>query len=324
MYRSYAQLARVSLAIIMTALSTASTAAEPALPQTIKLVVPFTTGGSNDIFARALSEQLGAKLGVTVIVDNKPGAGGVVGAAEVARAKPNGGTLLFSSNSFVTRAAVDTNLPFNHRTSFTPVAMVAQGALLLVVANHTPYKTTAELIKDTTQKQVNYATAGIGSIAHLSTELMNSMAGVQMTHIPYKGISPALTDMVGGRVEALIATPASVGGALRANQVRPIAVTTSTPSPFYPDLPPMAQAIPGYSVDVWWGVLGPADMPAAIVDRLNKAISEVAQSPKMKDIFSKEAAVPYIMSAKEFGTYMNQELDKWQKVAKERNIKLTD
>jgi tripartite-type tricarboxylate transporter receptor subunit TctC len=259
-----------------------------------------------------------------VIVDNKPGAGGVLGAAEVARAKPNGGTLLFSSNSFVTRAAVDTNLPFNHRTSFTPVAMVAQGALLLVVANHTPYKTTAELIKDATQKQVNYATAGIGSIAHLSTELMNSMAGIQMTHIPYKGISPALTDMVGGRVEALIATPASVGGALRANQVRPIAVTTSTPSPFYPDLPPMAQAIPGYSVDVWWGVLGPADMPPAIVDRLNKAINDVSQSPKMKDIFSKEAAVPYIMSAKEFGTYMNQELDKWQKVAKERNIKLTD
>ena len=313
-----------SLPFALSTLSISAIANEAALPPTIKLVVPFTTGGSNDIFARALSDQLSAKLGSTVIVDNKPGAGGVVGAAEVARAKPNGGTLLFSSNSFVTRAAVDTNLPFNHRTSFTPIATVAQGALLLVVANHTPYKTTAELVKDATKKQVNYATAGIGSIAHLSTELMNSMAGIQMTHIPYKGISPALTDMVGGRVEALIATPASVGGALRANQVRPIAVTTSTPSPFYPELPPMAQAIPGYSVDVWWGVLGPAGMPQAIVDRLNKAINEVSQSPKMKEIFSKEAAVPYVMSPKEFGTYMSQELDKWQKVAKERNIKLTD
>lgn len=318
------RLLKSSLPFVLSALSTGAIANETTLPSTIKLIVPFTTGGSNDIFARALSEQLSAKLGSTVIVDNKPGAGGVVGAAEVARAKPNGGTLLFSSNSFATRAAVDTNLPFNHRTSFTPVAMVAQGALLLVVANHTPYKTTADLVKDAAKKQVNYATAGIGSIAHLSTELMNSMAGIQMTHIPYKGISPALTDMVGGRVEALIATPASVGGALRANQVRPIAVTTSTPSPFYPELPPMAQAIPGYSVDVWWGVLGPAGMPQAIVDRLNQAINEVSQSPKMKEIFSKEAAVPYIMSAKEFGTYMNQELDKWQKVAKERNIKLTD
>jgi tripartite-type tricarboxylate transporter receptor subunit TctC len=202
--------------------------------------------------------------------------------------------------------------------------MVAQGALLLVVANHTPYKSTEELIKDAANKQVNYATAGIGSIAHLSTELMNSMAGIQMTHIPYKGISPALTDMVGGRVEALIATPASVGGALRGNQIRPIAVTTSTPSPFYPELPSMEKAIPGYSVDVWWGVLGPAGMPQAIVDRLNKAINEVAQSPKMKEIFSKEAATPYTMSPKEFGIYMNQELDKWQKVAKERNIKLSD
>ena len=324
MKKNFARLLLSGFTATLISLSSLSIAAEIGLPQTIKLIVPFTTGGSNDIFARALSEQLSAKLGSTVIVDNKPGAGGVVGAAEVARAKPNGGTLLFSSNSFVTRAAVDTNLPFNHRTSFTPVAMVAQGALLLVVANHTPYKTTADLVKDAAKKQVNYATAGIGSIAHLSTELMNSMAGIQMTHIPYKGISPALTDMVGGRVEALIATPASVGGALRANQVRPIAVTTSTPSPCYPELPPMAQAIPGYSVDVWWGVLGPAGMPQAIVDRLNQAINEVSQSPKMKEIFSKEAAVPYIMSAKEFGTYMNQELDKWQKVAKERNIKLTD
>lgn len=324
MKKLMAQLAQSTIVLVLATFSSLAMSAEPALPATIKLVVPFTTGGSNDIFARALSEQLGAKLGTTVIVDNKPGAGGVVGAAEVARAKPNGGTLLFSSNSFVTRAAVDTNLPFNHRTSFTPVAMVAQGALLLVVANHTPYKSTDELIKDAKKKQVNYATAGIGSIAHLSTELMNSMVGIQMTHIPYKGISPALTDMVGGRVEALIATPASVGGALRGNQVRPIAVTTATPSPFYPELPPMAKAIPGYSVDVWWGVLGPAGMPQAIVDQLNKAISEVAQSPKMKEIFSKEAATPYTMSAKEFGAYMNQELDKWQKVAKERNIKLTD
>ncbi len=324
MKKTFARLAQSSLGLVLAMLSTSVLAADPTLPSTIKLVVPFTTGGSNDIFARALSEQLGAKLGTTVIVDNKPGAGGVVGAAEVARAKPNGGTLLFSSNSFVTRAAVDTNLPFNHRTSFTPVAMVAQGALLLVVANHTPYKSTEELIKDATKKQINYATAGIGSIAHLSTELMNSMAGIQMTHIPYKGISPALTDMVGGRVEALIATPASVGGALRGNQIRAIAVTTSTPSPFYPELPSMAKAIPGYSVDVWWGVLGPAGMPQAIVDRLNKAISEVTQSPKMKDIFSKEAATSYTLSPKEFSVYMNQELDKWQKVAKERNIKLTD
>jgi len=324
MNKYFTRLTLAGFSMIATSLSSASVASEPALPSNIKLVVPFTTGGSNDIFARALSEQLGAKLGTTIIVDNKPGAGGVVGAAEVARSKPNGGTLLFSSNSFVTRAAVDTNLPFNHRTSFTPVAMVAQGALLLVVANHTPYKSTEELIKDASKKQVNYATAGIGSIAHLSTELMNSMAGIQMTHIPYKGISPALTDMVGGRVEALIATPASVGGALRGNQIRPIAVTTSTPSPFYPELPSMAKAIPGYSVDVWWGVLGPAGMPQAIVDRLNKAINEVAQSPKMKEIFSKEAATPYTMTSKEFGVYMNEELDKWQKVAKERNIKLTD
>lgn len=313
-----------SLALVVMGLNGAAQAQTATLPQTIKLVVPFTTGGSNDIFARALSEQLGAKLGVNVIVENKAGAGGVVGAADVARAKPDGGTLLFSSNSFVTRAAVDANLPFNHRSSFTPVAIFAQGTLLLVVGNHTPYKTTEDLLKDSKNKQINYATAGIGSIAHLSTELMSSMAGIQMNHIPYKGISPVLVDMIGGRVEVLIATPASVGSALRANQLRPIAITTSTPSPFFPELPSIDNAVPGYSVDVWWGVLAPANTPEPIVERLNKAINEVALSPKMRETFAKESAEPLTMSPKDFASHMNRELDKWQALAKEKNIKLTE
>ena len=324
MKRSFAVAIHFALTLVLTSFASTTLAQEAKLPQTIKLVVPFTTGGSNDIFARALSDQLGAKLGVNVIVENKPGAGGVVGAADVARAKPDGGTLLFSSNSFVTRAAVDANLPFNHRTSFTPIAMFAQGALLLVAGNHTPYKTTEDLIKDAKKQPVNYATAGIGSIAHLSTELMNSMAGIQMNHIPYKGISPVMVDMIGGRVEVLIATPASVGSAIRANQLRLLAVTTATPSPFFPDLPSIDKAVPGYSVDVWWGVLAPANTPEPIVERLNKAISEVALSPKMRETFAKESAEPITMSAKDFAIYMNRELDKWQTLAKEKNIKLAE
>ncbi len=293
------------------------------LPPVIRMVVPFSPGASNDVFARALSEQLAKKLGVSVLVENKPGAGGIIGSAEVARAKPDGATLLFSSNSFVTRAVVDEKLPFDPRTSFVPVAMVAQGAMLLVVGNDTPYRSASELIVDAKTKNINYGSAGIGSIGQMSTELLNNQAGINMTHIPYKGISGVLTDMIGGRVQAMITTPASLGGAIQGNQVRVLAVTSSTQSKFFPGLPTVAQTVPGFLVDVWWGVYAPANTPAALVERLNNAIREVSKTEKMRALFAKEASEPSEMNAKEFAAYVDQELEKWQKLARERGIVLT-
>lgn len=291
------------------------------LPPVIKMIVPFTPGASNDVFARALSEQLSTKLGVTMIVENKPGAGGIIGSAEVARAKPNGATLLFSSNSFVTRAAVEEKLPFDPRKSFTPIAVVAQGAMLLVVSNETPFKNVKELIAASKKQQINYGSAGIGSIGQMSAELFNSMADVNMNHIPYKGITGVLTDMIGGRVEAMITAPASIGGALKGKQIRPLAVTSAEPSPFFPELPTVAQDLPGYRVDVWFGVYGPAGMPAEIADSLNQAIREVSATPKMRELFSKEAVSPSDMNTKQFEAYLDRELTQWQSLAKTRGIK---
>lgn len=291
------------------------------LPPVIKMIVPFTPGASNDVFARALSEQLSTKLGVTMIVENKPGAGGIIGSAEVARAKPNGATLLFSSNSFVTRAAVEEKLPFDPRKSFTPIAVVAQGAMLLVVSNETPFKNVKELIAASKKQQINYGSAGIGSIGQMAAELFNSMADVNMNHIPYKGITGVLTDMIGGRVEAMITAPASIGGALKGKQIRPLAVTSAEPSPFFPDLPTVAQDLPGYQVDVWFGVYGPADMPAEMANALNQAIRDVSATPKMKELFAKEAVSPSNMNTKEFAAYLDRELTQWQTLAKSRGIK---
>jgi len=291
------------------------------IPAVIRMIVPFTPGASNDVFARALSEQLSTKLGITVIVENKPGAGGIIGSAEVARAKPDGATLLFSSNSFVTRAAVEEKLPFDPRKSFTPVAMVAQGAMLLVVGNETPYQNVKQLIAAAQDQQINYGSAGIGSIGQMGAELFNSMAGINMNHVPYKGITGVLTDMIGGRIETMITAPASIGGALKGKQIRAIAVTSALQSPFFPELPTVALDLPGYEVDVWFGVYAPANMPVSLVETLNQAIREVSATPRMREVLAKEASSPSDMTVKEFAAYVDRELDMWVKLAKSRGIK---
>jgi len=294
------------------------------LPDTVHLIVPFTPGASNDLFARALAEPLGRLLGVTVVVDNKPGAGGMVGSVGVAHAAPDGGTLMLSSNSFVTRAAIDTKLPFDPKASFTPLAMVAQGAMVLVVGNEAPFRTMKDLLTAAKAKPLTYASAGVGSIGQMSAELLNNMAGVNMTHVPYKGISPALTDVMRGRVDMMITTPASVGGALQGGQIRALGVTSPAASPYFPGLPFVASDVPGYAVDVWWGVFAPAKLPAALADQLNKAIRDVAATPQLRELFARESADPSAMNASEFAAHVSREVDKWASVAKSRGIKLTE
>lgn len=306
------------------ALVQAQTQAQAGLPAVLRIVVPFTPGGSNDLFARALAEQLGPLLGVTVVVDNKPGAGGIVGSAEVARARPDGGTLMLSSNSFATRAAVDTKLPFDPKASFTPLAMVAQGALVLVVGNDAPFKTMRELLAGARTRRLTFASAGIGSIGQLSAELLASMVGAEMTHVPYKGISPATTDLMQARVDLMITTPASVGGVLRAGQMRALGVTSTAPSPHFPGLVPLAADVPGYSADVWWGVFGPPGMAPALAEQLNKAVRDVAATAKLRELFARESSDPSAMTAREFQSHVVKEIDKWTALAKARGIKITE
>jgi len=300
-----------------------ATVAQPVnVPNVIKIVVPFTPGGSNDVYARAISEHLAKALNTTVIIENKPGAGGVIGSNEVAKGPPDGSVLLLSSNSFVTRAAADAKLPYDSRTSFAPVALVARGPMLLVVNKDAPYKTVSDLIAAAKTTGANYGSAGVGSIGQFSAELLIKAANIEMTHIPYKGIAGGLTDLLGDRIQMMITTSASVGGALKAEKIKALAVTSPQPSPFYPNLPTIAQTLPGYSVEVWWGIYAPAQTPPALVDTLNSAIRQAVSSEKFRALLASEAAEPGQMTAKEFTEFVDAELTKWSTLAKERKITL--
>lgn len=313
---------RTALALCCLLGAVALHAQEVALPRIIKIVVPFSPGGSNDLFARALSQKLTMKLGVTVIVENKPGASGAIGAQSVAMAEPDGATLLLNSVSFTTNAAVAAKLPYDPVKSFAPVALLNRGPMLLIVGNQTPYKTSEDVLKAirSPANDVNYGSAGLGSIGQMASELLNSQTQGHAVHVPYKGISNAVADMMGGNLQIMITTAASVAGPLQGKQIRPIAVTSLTRSPFMPDLPPLSDVVPGFSVESWWGVFAPAKTPKPLVDRLNREIRAVADTPDMRQLFARESTEPSPFTPEQFAVYLQDETNKWRKLARERNI----
>ncbi len=300
----------------------AAFAANPLLPKTIKIIVPFSAGGSNDLFARAIGRSLAIRNGIVVIIDNRPGAGGAMGAEAVARADPDGATLLLTSVSFSTNASIQPKLPYDPLKSFEPVSVVAKGAMILVVGNTTPYKSTADLIAAAKKpdNMLSYGSAGVGSIGQMATELLNAQAGVNTLHIPYKGINNAVTDMLGGNIQMMITTPASISAQLKARKVRAIAVTSQKRSKFYPELPALSEVVPGYAVEAWWGLLAPAKTPKALIEALNQEIRAITDQPEMRAMFEQEGAEPTTMSPAEFSAYLKEEFVKWKEIVRVRNI----
>jgi len=297
-------------------------AQETPLPKLIKLIVPFSPGASNDLFGRALAQRMSSRLGSTVIVENRPGAGGSIGADIVARGEPDGSILLFSSNSFATNAAMTAKLPYDMNKSFAPVAMIAKTSMIFVVNTNSPYKNLPQIIgamRDPKQK-MNYGSAGLGSLAHIGTELFHSMAVTTALHIPYKGVSNAITDMMGDNIQFMISTPASVGEQVRGGKLRALAVTSLERSKSTPDIPAVSEFIPGYAVEAWWGVFVPGETPKPIVDRLNLVIRSITEQPDMRKLFTQESAEPVAMTASEFNVYYSEEILKWKKLARERNL----
>jgi len=238
----------------------------------VTLVVPYPPGGSNDTFARELGKKLSDVWKQTVIVDNRPGAGGSIGAAIVSKAAPDGYTLCLLSSSFTTNAAIQENLPFDPVHGFTPVAMVAKGPMLLTVSNAVPAKSVAELIAlaKANPGKLNYGSSGQGSTNHFATELFARAAGIRMTHVPYKGMPPAVTDVIGGHTDVLIASAPSVYQQVKAGKVRGLGVTSEGPSAVVPDLPSIQQSgVKGYSFELWWGILAPPNTPPELVASIN-------------------------------------------------------
>ena len=300
-----------------------SVAAPVALPKTITIVVPFGPGASNDSFARLIAQKLAAKTGSTVIVDNKPGAGSIIGTSFVSRAPADGSVLMLTSSTFSTSAAVQKNLPYDPIKSFAPVSLVATGPMLLTVGVQTPYKSAADLIADAraNKGKINYASSGIGSINQMSAEMLNSMAKIDTLHVPYKGAAAGVTDMIAGQVQMMVASPASAIGQIKSGKVRVLAVTSPKPSALVPGVAPLNQTVPGYEVEIWWGMFAPAGTPAPMVARLNTEINSIINTPEMRERFAVEGAEPTSsVTPEQFGTYVRKELDKWRAIAQEKHI----
>jgi tripartite-type tricarboxylate transporter receptor subunit TctC len=305
-------------------LSICAPAAAQAFPERpIQFIVTAPPGGSNDIFARAIARRLGEPLGKPVIVDNRAGATGSIGAALAAKAPPDGHTLLMISSSFTTSAAIQTKLPFDPVKSFAAVAMVGKGPLLLAVAPSVAARTPEEFFALARSKPgtLNYASSGTGSINHFATALLNEAAGIQMTHVPYKGMGPAVNDLIAGHVEVLVASAPSMLQQVKAGRVRGIGVTTLEASPIAPGLPPLAAAgAKGYDVELWWGVLTTAGTPADTVAKLNAEINKALAAAEMKEFLLREGAEPAPMTPEAFGEVIRRDIERWKNVARSANI----
>ena len=308
--------------LVLAGITSVSAASFPQKP--ITLIVPFAPGGGTDSIARDLSKTLSEKLGQPVVVDNRGGGGGSIGASMGSKATPDGYTLLFVTSTFVTHAATDESAGYNIEKDFSPVAMIGRGPLLVVTNKSVPAKTLSELIQFSNQtRDVNYCSAGLGSINHLSGELFKQKTGANLTHIPYKGSGPATIDLLAGRVQVFFATIPTILPYVETDRVNVLAITSEKRSPLFPNVPTAAEAgVPGFNLSTWWGIVAPAGTPQAIDKRLNEAINDAASKDPLKSRLAKEGAQAYKVSPTEFQKILNNELKLWQSVVKSANIKI--
>jgi tripartite-type tricarboxylate transporter receptor subunit TctC len=291
----------------------------------ITLIIPFAVGGSNDIVGRVIAKKLAEVWGQPVVVENRSGAGGMIGTSAVAAAPPDGYTLLLVSSTFTINPAIKKSMPFDTIKDFTPVAFIARSPLLLTASNKLPVKSAAELLALARSKpnQITYASAGPGSINQISAELIALSAGVKFLHVPYRGGAPALNDLLGGQVDIYVSSLPQVLQLAQSGQARALAVTSSKRTALLPDVPTLDESgIAGFDLWSWWGIVGPAGVPADVVNALNSEIGKILTSPDLSTILSNEGAEAETMTPRQFGDLMRLETERWIKVAHEANISI--
>ncbi|QEZ42805.1 Bug family tripartite tricarboxylate transporter substrate binding protein [Cupriavidus oxalaticus] len=313
----------LSAAPVHAARSADAEASWPSHP--IRLVVPFTPGGTTDILARVVGQRLGQVLGQTVVIDNRPGAGGNIGAEAVARASPDGYTLLMGTlGTQVTNASLYARMPYDAARDFAPVTLVANSPNVLLTNATLPVRSVGELIALARQQpgKLNYASTSTGGSPHLSGELLDSMAGVKMQHVPYKGAAPAMTDLLAGQVNLMYDNLPSALAQIQAGKVRALAVTGPQRSPLLPDVPTVQESgLPGYVVNSWFGLLAPAGTPAAVVGKLQQAVAGVLAEPAVRQRIEQLGAVPGGDSPAAFAAVIREDTAKWSRVIREAGIK---
>ena len=319
----------VRIAVVAGAFLAAATAmAQGAYPaKAIKIIAPVQPGGGVDLVARQIGERLGRSLGQPVVIENQSGGGGIVGSQATARAAPDGYTLMVGYvGTHGTNPAVR-KLPYDAVKDFTPIAMVGGTPNVLVVPPSLPVQTLPEFIAyaKANKGKLSYGSSGPGTLTHLAMEQLKVATDIDMTHVAYRGIGPAITDILGGQTQALFPGLAAALPHIKAGKLRPLAVTGTKRHPLLPDVPTFEElGFKGFDGVQWYGIVGPANLPSPIVTTLNAEINRTLADPSFSERLSAEALQPMPMTAAEFGQYMRDDIAKWTRVAKERNIQLTE
>ncbi|MEG0002825.1 MAG: tripartite tricarboxylate transporter substrate binding protein [Comamonas sp.] len=327
MLHSIARRGARSLAFI-TALMGAAGCALAAFPdKPVRMVVPFAPGGGTDLIARTLGAEMGKDLGQPVIVENKPGAGTMIGTDNIAKSAPDGYSLVVASFAHATNPALQPKLPYGSNKAFAPVVLIGRGPNVLVVRSESPYKSLADVLAAARAQpdKLTYASQGAGTSAHLAGELFANLAKVKLTHVPYRGAGPALTDLMGGQVDMMFATAAAVstfiGNDGAPSKLRALGVTTLEPSAAFKGVPAIAASVPGYRVESWYGLYVPAGTPAAVIDRLNAAARKAARAPDFVRKLEHEGLVINAGPPAELDAYVQAEEKRWAQIVKDNNIK---
>ena len=291
--------------------------AEAAYPgRTVKMIVPYPAGGTTDLLGRLIADQFKTGLSATVIVENKPGAGSNIGTQDVINSPPDGYTLLLTSTANAINASFDPGLPYDFAKGILPVAGVARIPLVLVVNNELPVRSVAEFIAfaKANPGKLSIASSGIGTSLHLSGELFKAMAGIQFTHVPYRGSAPGLTDVMSGHIQGMFDNVTSSFEFVKGGKLRALGVTTKERSETLPDVPPISDTLPGYETSSFYGVGAPHDTPLQIVDLLNKQINTALADPMIKARLGELGAIALTGDARQFGAMLDVETKRWRKV----------
>jgi len=309
-----------------TALCAPAAWAQPYPAKPIRMIVHFPPGGPTDLVARAIGQKLTEAWGPQVVIDNRPSAGGVIGVETVVRAPPDGYTLLFATGGSMSIApALGTKLPYNVFTDLSPISLVVINPQILVMHPSVQANSVRDLIKLAKAKPgaLNYASVGPGSPQHLGGEMLKTMAGIDMVHIPYKGTAPAITDLLGGQVSLMFNSMPSVLQHVKSGRLKGIAVSTAKRSPAAPDIPTVAEAgVPGFNYATWYGIFGPAGMPKPIVAKLNGEIVRILQDKELAQRLAREGAEPAPGTPEELARYMRSEHDQWKKTIAAAKLKI--
>ena len=306
--------------LVVAACASAGVLAQASYPtKLVKIIVPYSPGGPADIYSRFLGDRLEKSFGQPFVIENRPGAGAIIGTDAVAKAAPDGYTLLSMSNTHTVNESLISKKPYSLLRDLAPVSPINYSDLLLVVNPSVPAKNLKELIALAKAKPgvLNYASSGPGTPYHMAGELFKAMAGIDVVHVPHKGSAEARTSVIAGNVQMMFDAITTMAQLSRAGKVRAIATSGATRSAIMPDVPTVSEAgVPGYESVIWLGLMAPAATPKPIIERLNSEIQKIASLPDVKEAWAKQGAVPMHMTPAEFGKFMEQDIQKWAKVVK--------